>query len=201
MTTLDPPTIEQLKIADETAENRFKRYFPHNIRLSCFTADEQFDLLYRAYWLCVKSNRRKEIKINQRIPDTVLVARRADGVCCHPIFITQSIFKTRRDQFKQPDFIYALLIKNCILKRGDRENRLQHERHPSYCEELKHGDLLKLVVPDEFYPDVNRYRLASEFEAGEGCFVWHVDKHYPRGYPKLISCDSEEIKTLFDFEI
>lgn len=188
MTSLDVSPTHPLHVTDESAENHFRRYFPHNTRLSCFTADEQFELLYRAYWLCVKSNRRKELKINHRIPDPVFVARRSDGVCCHPIFISQPTFKQKRSNLQDPAFVYQLMVSNCML-------------HPTYCEEVRHGDWLKLVVPDEFQAATNRHRLVNEFNAGEGCFIWHVDRQHPAGYPQLLIPDTDQTKSFFDFEI
>lgn len=182
-------------------EAHFKRYFPYTPRLSCFTAKQQFELLQRAYLLCVKSNRRNEIKINQRFPDQTIVARRSDGSCTHPIFITQLAFKTQREDLREPAFLYKLLFKNSMLvnRKISKLETSTVERHPTYCEEFRHGDLLKLVVPDEFQAETNRYRLAAPFEESEGVFVWWLTKEHPTGYPYIF--DSESDKTLFDFEI
>ena len=187
---------------EESAESRFKRYFPHATRLICFTAHQQFELLYRAYWLCVNSNRNKEIKISQRIPDTVIVSRRADGVCCHPIFINHKTFKLQRAKLQDPEFILRLMVRNCMLS-ASQENRYHYERHPSYCEEFRAGDLLKLVVPHELRPGMDgltpQFHKADEFEADEGCFTWVIDRQHPNGYPQLTVNNS--IDSLFNFEI
>jgi hypothetical protein len=185
-------------------ENHFKRFFPHNLRLASFTAEEQFQLLYRAHLLCVKSNRVTELTMSYSLPTESFVSRNSHGICCHPVFIDQDLFKLKRHLLIKPTFMVKVLIKNLMLQvdvEGNHDGTTNYRRHPTYPEDFRMGDVLKFVVPNEYQTGNQRYRVAPPFEASEGCFRWLVTDKHPYGYPYKLSQGLAENLSVFEFEI
>lgn len=192
------------KPAGTNPEDHFRRFFPYNLRLDEFTADEQFQLLYRAYLLCIKSNRTNELRLTSSLPTETFVARNKHGIACHPVFIGHELFQAKRHLLVKPTFMYKLMIKNRMLQveqTKDIKGKNNHQRHSTYPEDFKVGDLLKFVVPNEYQTDSHRYRVASTFDSNEGSFRWLVTEKHPHGYPYKLSSGLDENLSVFEFEI
>lgn len=91
-----------------------------------------------------------------------------------------------------------MLASNMLLAN---EDPTKHRRHPTYPEEFRHGDYLKVVVPHEYQPETQKYIGAEAFKEDEGRFRWWITSKYPNGYPYRLLAATDENLSVFEFEI